>query len=901
LGEFDADGLLSAREPFELSGGEEALIHSLPELGRNLDVDMQRLPFSIRILVENVLRRCDGAAVTADDVVAAASWSASADRSAASIPFVPSRVLHTDATGIPALIDLAAMRDELHRLGLDPELIQPVIPCDLIIDHSIQAGAFGSPDALAINSRMEFERNRERLVFLKWAQSTFRDFRVAPPGVGIVHQVNLERLASVVVARSRPDGVTEVFPDTLLGTDSHTTMINGLGVVGWGVGGLEAEAVMLGQPYLLPTPDVVGCRIDGEMPSGSSATDLVLALTQMLRAHDLVDRIVEFFGPGVKRLSVPDRATIANMAPEYGATMGFFPSDARTLDYLRATDRSPASIDIAARYLEKQGLLADGGGDEVSYSMVLHLDLSTIEPSVAGPFRPQDRQPLRAVSSDYSRRVARRAVAHPAGRDGGAVRDGDVVVAAITSCTSTSNPSLMVAAGLIARNAVSAGLQVRPWVKTTFAPGSRVVTDYLRRAHLLEPMEALGFHVVAYGCTTCIGNSGDLADEVMEQIEDADLDLVAVLSGNRNFQGRTTRFTKYNYLASPALVIAYALAGRIDVDLTTSPLAQRADGADVHLADLWPTTEEIEAVVDRVVVPHDFRSRYASAFTGDEQWAALAHPSGPRYEWDPSSTYFQRPPFLDGFRREAPPSTAMITDARALAVLGDSVTTDDIIPAGGTIAPGSPAGAWLIERGVPPTALNSFTARRGAHDVQIRGVLSNAYLPNHLSSDVPPGMTVHLPTGHASHYFAIAEMYAANNTPVVIFGGERYGTGSSRDWAAKGVALLGVRAVIAKSFERIHRNNLIGTGVLPLEFLPGESLESFGLTGQETFSFLHDGALRPGAVFRARATSDGEADGREFRLRCRLDTPQEVHFFRHGGIVPAILRQVIEAEASRSV
>jgi len=865
---------------------------------------LERLPYSIRVLLESALRQVDGRAIHEQDVRALAAWQPRAS-TRPDVPFLPARVLMQDFTGVPAVVDLAAMRAAVQRLGGDPQRINPQVPVDLVIDHSVQVDFFASPDALLRNAELEFQRNRERYQFLRWAQQAFDHFRVVPPATGIVHQVNLEYLAAVVLTRGRP-GDLIALPDTLVGTDSHTTMVNGLGVLGWGVGGIEAEAVMLGQPLVFPAPDVVGLRLTGRLPEGTTATDLTLTVTQILRRQGVVDKFVEFFGEGLAGLGLPDRATIANMAPEYGATVGFFPVDDETLRYLRLTGRDPQQVDLVERYCKEQGLFRTSGAPEPEYSQVLDLDLGTVEASVDGPKRPQDRLGLRSVQVAF-----RRALSAPTTQGGfglpaeaidrqatvgtngtsAELRQGAVVIAAITSCTNTSNPSVMVAAGLLAQKAVARGLQVKPYVKTSLAPGSRVVTEYLSQAGLLESLARLGFNVVGYGCTTCIGNSGPLSTEVVKAILEADLVVSAVLSGNRNFEGRINPHVRANFLASPPLVVAYALAGTTDIDLSQEPLGQDPAGKPVFLRDLWPTQAEIHEIIERSITPELFRRRYADVFSGNEAWNAVPVSGGALYEWQPDSTYIQEPPFFTDLSPEPPPLED-IHDARVLAVLGDSVTTDHISPAG-AIPVDSPAGRYLVDRGVQPREFNSFGSRRGNDRLMLRGTFGNIRLKNLLVPGVEGGVTLHFPDGQRTTIFEAAERYRVERVPLIVLAGREYGTGSSRDWAAKGTLLLGVRAVIAESFERIHRSNLVGMGVLPLEFLPGDSAAALGLTGQESFSIvgLAD-RLSASASLGVRASKpDGSTI--EFQVRARIDTPVELEYYRNGGILQTVLRSIL--------
>jgi len=925
--------------------------------------DLEHLPYTVKVLLENMLR---GAAtqpdlVRAEDIRALATWDPT-QPAEAELPFMPARVILQDFTGVPCVVDLSAMRDAIAEMGGDPAKVNPLVPADLVIDHSVQVDQFGSDAAFLINVEREYERNGERYALLRWAQQAFKDFRVVPPGTGIVHQVNLEYLADVVSER---DGV--LLPDTLVGTDSHTTMINGLGVVGWGVGGIEAEAALLGQPCYQPMPIVVGFRLDGEMPSGATATDLVLYVTEMLRAHGVVGKFVEFHGPGLSRLGLADRATISNMSPEFGATATLFPVDDETLRYLRMTGRPDEVVARVEAYAKAQGLFRTDDSPEPRFSESLSLDLSTVVPSLAGPRRPQDRVALTDMRASFQAAFPNGLHAHSDGTEhehpgvgvhgprgtvdeasdesfpasdppsytrdprAGAnaeraperhlpatlpadahykaaevrldgqrhsIRTGSVVIAAITSCTNTSNPSVMVAAGLLAQKAVERGLMTKPWVKTSLAPGSRAVTDYLNAAGLMDPLEALRFHLVGYGCTTCIGNSGPLADEIAAAIEENDLVGVAVLSGNRNFEGRIHPLARASYLASPPLVVAFALAGRIDIDLTTEPLGTDAEGKSVMLADIWPSAEEISEVVLKAVSGDVFKRNYASVFDGDDQWRDLPVPAGDRYTWDPASTYVARPPFFDGIA-DGLREPEDVIGARALAVLGDSVTTDHISPAG-SIARTSPAGEWLIANGVELREFNSYGSRRGHHEVMMRGTFANIRLHNLLTPDAEGNVTEHLPSGERMSIFDAAMRYADGGIPLVILAGKEYGSGSSRDWAAKGPMLQGVRAVIAESYERIHRSNLVGMGILPLQFLPGETHSSLGLTGRETFDItgIADG-LRPRMELTVGARGE---DGREirFRVAARLDGEIDVTYLRNGGVLQTVLRRLASANGRDS-
>ena len=915
-----------AQATLPLPGGE-ATYYRLAELERQGLTRLDRLPFSIRILLENALRHAGHGAVTADHVRQIAAWSPKS-RASVEIPFMPARVVLQDFTGVPCVVDLAAMRDAMARLGGDPDRINPVVPCDLVIDHSVQVDHYGTADAFFRNVALEFERNSERYQLLKFAQRAFRNFRVVPPGTGIVHQVNLEYLAPAVQLREQFGQLT-AYPDTLVGTDSHTTMINGLGVVGWGVGGIEAEAVMLGQPYFMLIPEVVGLKLVGRLPVGTTATDLVLTATRLLRQHGVVDKFVEFYGPGLSSLGLADRATIANMAPEYGATVGFFPVDAETIRYLERTGRDPAVVARVEAYCRAQGLFRTDETPDPEFTATLELDLGTVVPSLAGPRRPQDLVPLADLRQSFvtslpglmqatvpaERRAAAEAALSKWAGEGGhtpavaerpavancsldghefELRDGSVVIAAITSCTNTSNPSVMIGAGLLARKAVEKGLVRRPWVKTSMAPGSRVVTAYLEGAGLQSYLDQLGFQTVGYGCTTCIGNSGPLPEPVARVIDDQSLVVAAVLSGNRNFEARIHPQVRANYLASPMLVVAFALLGRVDADLEVTPLGTGRDGQPVYLRDIWPTAGEISDTMAAALRPELFRDRYASVFDGDQEWQELEVPPGSRFAWDPASTYIQDPPFFGGVT----PAVAPLRDVRAarvLAALGDSVTTDHISPAG-AIPKDGPAAQWLLGRGVERRDWNTFGARRGAHDVMMRGTFGNVRIKNALVPGREGNWTEHFPTGEVVSIYDAAMRYATAGTPLVILTGKEYGTGSSRDWAAKGTALLGVRAVIAESYERIHRSNLVGMGVLPLAFLPGQTRQSLGLTGREVIdiSGISTG-LTPGGRVTVVATAD---DGRvtTFEVVARLNSAVELEYLRHGGILPRVLR-MFAAEA----
>jgi aconitate hydratase len=926
-----------ARSSLE-AGGRSYEIHRLDSLADRFDVG--RLPYSIKVLLENVLRLEDGVAVTKEAIEAIAGWDAAAEPSV-EIPFQPARVLMQDFTGVPAVVDLAAMRDAMAEIGGDPEAINPLVDVDLVIDHSVQVDAFGNARAFAVNAEREFERNRERYSFLKWGREAFDNFSVVPPATGICHQVNLEHIAQVVYSRER-DGILQAYPDTLVGTDSHTTMVNGLGVLGWGVGGIEAEAAMLGQPISMLLPQVVGFKLGGELPEGATATDLVLTVTEMLRERGVVSKFVEFFGPGLATLGLADRATIGNMSPEFGSTCAIFPVDAETLRYLELTGRPTETLELVDAYAREQGMFHEAGSPDPAFSDLLELDLGAVVPSIAGPKRPQDRVPLAeakdafleameefdpeagaqlgngvdeandesfpasdppAEDHDDERGKPRPALSGgPVATIGKGSEDaievtledgtsfeldhGRVVIAAITSCTNTSNPSVMVGAGLLARNAVERGLARKPWVKTSLAPGSTVVTDYLEKAGLTRYLDELQFNLVGYGCTTCIGNSGPLPPEISAAVEEKDLAVCAVLSGNRNFEGRINQDVKANYLASPPLVVAYALAGRMDLDLTSEPLGEGSDGEPVYLRDIWPGAAEIKDLVGCSIASEMFTRNYGRVLEGDESWRAVEVPGGDRYTW-PDSTYVRRPSFFEGMPAEAP-GVEPIRGARVLALLGDSITTDHISPAG-AIKKESPAGAWLVEHGVEPRDFNSYGSRRGNHEVMIRGTFANIRLRN-LLVERTGGFTRRFPGGEETTIYDAATAYASEGVPLVVLAGKEYGSGSSRDWAAKGTKLLGVRAVIAESFERIHRSNLIGMGVLPLQFPAGESAETLGLGGAETFDVgdLEDGAAKSVTVTARR--DGGEAV--EFEATVRLDTPNEVSYFRNGGILQAVLRNL---------
>ena len=907
------------------TGGSACTYYSLSKAAEGGAGDVSRLPFSLKIMLENLLRHEDGVTVSAGDVTALVE-SASGGPSEREIAFRPARVLMQDLTGVPAVVDLAAMRDAIRKLGGGADRINPLQDVDLVIDHSVQVDEFGSRRAFAANVDREFDRNQERYLFLKWGQQAFDNFRVVPPGTGIVHQVNLEYLAKVVFAREQ-NGDRVAYPDTLVGTDSHTTMINGLGVVGWGVGGIEAEAAMLGQPVSMLIPSVVGFKMTGALPAGATATDLVLTVTQMLRAHGVVGKFVEFFGPGLDSLSLPDRATIANMSPEYGATVGFFPVDGETLSYMELTGRDPDEIALVEAYSKAQGLFRASDTPDPVLSDSLELDLGTVEPSMAGPRRPQDRVSLSSVKPSFRRELADMLAdenpglstetvsqwvdgnGHAPGELGTLTKKaavdmdgssfelghGSVVIAAITSCTNTSNPAVLAAAGVLARNAVARGLSTRPWVKTSLAPGSQVVTRYLEDMGLLPYLEQLRFHVVGYGCTTCIGNSGPVPAPIGDAVRESDLVAAAVLSGNRNFEGRVNPIVRANYLASPPLVVAYALAGRMDVDLYREPIGTDGDGNDIYLREIWPTPEEVREAVRISVRREMFQSIYADVFTGDDRWADLAATSDESYTWDDASTYVKLPPYFDGMPAE-PPEISDIRGARALAVLGDSVTTDHISPAG-SIPVDSPAGRYLVDRGVAPADFNSYGARRGNHEVLIRGTFANIRLRNRMAPGTEGGWTKTSPGAEPVAIFDAAMEYRASGTPLVVIAGKEYGSGSSRDWAAKGPNLLGVRAVIVESYERIHRSNLLGMGILPLQFEEGESAESLGLTGFETYDIEGiEGGITPRQRVRVRVTA-ANGSTKTLNTVVRIDTPVEVEYYRHGGILQYVLRGLLESGA----
>ncbi|WP_129678010.1 aconitate hydratase AcnA [Candidatus Chloroploca sp. Khr17] len=895
-------------------GEREYEIYRLDALAQQ-GVKLNRLPYSLRILLENLLRTENDRSVTADDIRALAAWQPQAEPDR-EVAFTPARVILQDFTGVPCVVDLAAMRDAMADMGGDPSLINPLQPVELVIDHSVQVDAFGSEAALLINKDLEFERNKERYAFLRWGQTAFQNFKVVPPGNGIVHQVNLEYLARVVFTSDenpRATGPVQAYPDTLVGTDSHTTMINGLGVLGWGVGGIEAEAAMLGQPVSMLIPQVVGFRLTGKLSEGATATDLVLTVTEMLRKHGVVGKFVEFFGPGLAELPLADRATIANMAPEYGATCGIFPVDAETLRYLRFSGRPEERVALVEAYMKAQGLFHDASTPTAEYTSLLELDLATVEPSVAGPKRPQDRVRLSGVNESFHQAVktmiggngnngdfAASGVPLPYADAEHKLHHGSVVIAAITSCTNTSNPSVMVAAGLVAKKAVERGLNTKPWVKPSLAPGSKVVTEYLNKAGLTPYLDAIRFNTVGYGCTTCIGNSGPLPEEVSAAIEQGSLVVASVLSGNRNFEGRVQSEVKANYLMSPPLVVAYALAGRIDMDLTSEALGTDTEGKPVFLRDIWPTQAEVEATIAQAIESDMYRSSYASVFVGDDLWENIAIPTGDRFEWEATSTYVRRPPYFDGMSKAAPTEVQPITGARVLAVLGDSITTDHISPAG-SIKVNSPTGKYLIEHGVTTSEFNSYGSRRGNDEVMVRGTFANIRLRNQLAPGTEGGFAPYLPTGEVMPLYDAAMRYKADGTPLMILAGKEYGSGSSRDWAAKGPYLQGIKAVIAESYERIHRSNLVGMGVLPLQFLPGEHAASLGLIGTETFTVigLPEAIANSFANGRELTVEATREDGSvlTFKALARIDTPQEIQYYIHGGILQYVLRQLLNEAA----
>ena len=871
-------------------GAQTFDIHRLEFLEKQNLTGLPKLPFSLRILLENLLRCEDGRFVHAEDIRALARWKPGAPEK--EIAFMPARVLLQDFTGVPAVVDLATMREAVVKMGGNPKRINPLFPAELVIDHSVQVDNFGSANAFGLNAELEFQRNVERYAFLRWGQSAFHNFKVVPPDTGICHQVNLEYLARVVCAV--PFGTrVEAYPDSVVGTDSHTTMVNSLGVFGWGVGGIEAEAAMLGQPSSMLIPEVVGFRLHGRLREGATATDLVLTVTEMLRKKGVVGKFVEFYGSGLSSLSVPDRATIANMAPEYGATMGFFPVDSETLAYLRFTGRAAEQIALVEAYCKEQMLFRTDETPAPLFNDTLELDLGTVEPTVAGPKRPQDRVPLRQAKTSFTKVVEGTPVKIVPVRNNGDSFDlssGAVVIAAITSCTNTSNPSLMLGAGLLAKKAVERGLHVKPWVKTSLAPGSKVVTDYLQAAGLTPYLDKLNFHLVGYGCTTCIGNSGPLPENIGAAIKENNLIAVAVLSGNRNFEGRIHPLVRANYLASPPLVVAYALAGRMDLDLTTEPLGCDSNGKPVYLREIWPTPQEIESTVRSAVSTSQYSKEYGEVFEGDAHWKSMPIPQGDIYKWDAKSTYIKMPPYFENM----PKTPAVLSDihgARVLAILGDSVTTDHISPAG-SIPADSPAGKYLIANGVKPHEFNSYGARRGNHEVMMRGTFANIRLRNQLAPGTEGGWTLYLPGGEKMSIYDAAVKYREAGVPLVVLAGKEYGSGSSRDWAAKGTRLLGVRAVIAESYERIHRSNLVGMGVLPLEFKSGENRESLGLAGHEIFEIEGVASLSPKKAITVHAKSD-DGKVKTFTASARVDTPEEVSYYQHGGILQYVLRQML--------
>jgi aconitate hydratase len=879
-----------ARETLKVDGREYD-IFALDALEKKGIGAVSRLPFSLKVLLENLLRQEDGRSVRTPEIEALASWKpGSAVRT--EIAFMPARVLLQDFTGVPAVADLAAMRDAMAQLGGDAKKINPLLPAELVIDHSVQVDKFNSGMAFAFNAEMEFQRNIERYGFLRWGQRAFSNFQVVPPDTGICHQVNLEYLARVVFDLEE-NGRTLAYPDSLVGTDSHTTMVNGLGVFGWGVGGIEAEAAMLGQPLSMLIPEVVGFKLHGRLAPGSTATDLVLIVTEMLRKLGVVNKFVEFYGTGLSSLSLPDRATIANMAPEYGATMGFFPIDEETLAYLRFTGRDPQRIRLVEEYAKRQGIFRTDATPDPAYSQTIELDLATVEAALAGPKRPQDRVLLRNAKSAFATAMEGVAPKRAEVQNNGdhfELSNGSIVIAAITSCTNTSNPSLMLGAGLLAKKAIEHGLQRKPWVKTSLAPGSKVVTDYLDAAGLTPYLDQLGFQLVGFGCTTCIGNSGPLPEPIGAAIKETGLVAVSVLSGNRNFEGRIHPLVRANYLASPLLVVAYALAGRMDVDISSDAIGADRAGKPVYLRDIWPSPSEIEQTVRAAVKTHMYSKEYGEVFRGDDRWRSLPIPEGSLYDWNAQSTYIARPPFFDGMPKE-PAAPADIRNARVLAVLGNSVTTDHISPAG-SIQPDGPAGRYLMEHGVRPVDFNSYGARRGNHEVMVRGTFANIRLRNQLAPGTEGGVTLHLPDGEAMSIYDAAMRYQKEGVPLVVIAGKEYGAGSSRDWAAKGPLLLGVRAVIAESYERIHRSNLVGMGILPLEFEPGQTPASLGLTGRETFSFEGIAPLAPRKKLTVHAKDDS-GKLTTFQTIARADTPEEVAYYQHGGILRYVLRQML--------
>jgi aconitate hydratase len=879
-------------------GADTVSFYSLPALEKEFP-GVAKLPYSLKILLENLLRREDNAFVKTADIRALASWAADGAKGAEKeISFMPARVLLQDFTGVPCVVDLAAMRDGIVALGGDPQKVNPLQPVELVIDHSVQVDHFGTANALALNGDLEYHRNRERYVFLRWGQTAFRNFRVVPPETGIVHQVNIEYLARVVCLE-QADGGLLAYPDTVFGTDSHTTMVNGLGVVGWGVGGIEAEAAMLGQPSSMLIPPVLGYRLKGKLPEGATATDLVLTITEAIRKKGVVGKFVEFFGPGLANLTIADRVTLGNMCPEYGSTVAIFPIDDMTLEYLRLTGRDAKQIALVEAYARAQGLFSTANSPEATYSETMELDLSSVVPSLAGPRRPQDRVSLSKAKPSFASALVELKKGVKAAAGGGTavatetqLEDGSVVIAAITSCTNTSNPSVMIGAGLVAKKAVERGLTRKPWVKTSLAPGSKVVTDYLKKAGLDTYLDQIGFNLVGYGCTTCIGNSGPLPDEISAEINERGLVVASVLSGNRNFEGRIQQDVRANYLASPPLVVAYALAGSMNIDISTEPLGTGKDGKPVYLKDVWPTELEIQQAMLHAVTSEAFRQQYASVFEGDARWQKLPVPTGANFNWEGDSTYVRKPPFLEGLSMTPAPLTDL-RDARALAVLGDSITTDHISPAG-NIKANSPAGKYLVEHGVDPKDFNSYGARRGNHEVMMRGTFANTRIKNQMVPGIEGGVTAYLPGGDVMPIYDAAMRYQQAGVPLVVIAGKEYGSGSSRDWAAKGTMLLGVKAVIAESYERIHRSNLVNMGVLPLQFKAGENAATFGLTGREVFSFAGAGAaLKPRADVTVTATAD-DGSAKTFTVMARIDTPEEIVAFSHGGILPYVLRQLVK-------
>ncbi|MEL7448637.1 MAG: aconitate hydratase AcnA [Pseudomonadota bacterium] len=885
------DHLLNARSTLEAGGREYAYFR----LSALEGTGYARLPYSLKVLLENLLRHYDGVDVTDDDILAVANWDPTAEPSQ-EIAFTPARVILQDFTGVPAIVDLAAMRDAVVKLGHDPAAINPLSPAELVIDHSVQVDQYGTPQSLAANNRIEFGRNEERYSFLRWGQSAFENFKVVPPNTGIVHQVNLEYLARVVFD-AQNNGQRMAYPDTLVGTDSHTTMINGLGVLGWGVGGIEAEAAMLGQAITMLVPQVVGMKLTGKLPEGATATDLVLTVTEILRNTGVVGKFVEFLGDGLDGLPLADRATLGNMSPEFGSTCAMFPVDEETLRYLRLSGRDEQQVALVEGYAKAQGMWREAGAPEAEYSQLIELDLGTIEPSIAGPKRPQDRIPLRSARKTFDDLMAKAPAAKssevPVSMDGESfdLPNGSVLIAAITSCTNTSNPAVMVAAGLLARNAHERGLTSKPWVKTSLAPGSKVVTNYLDQAGLMDDLRALGFFTVGYGCTTCIGNSGPLKPEIAEAVTSNDLVGCSVLSGNRNFEGRIHPLVQMNFLASPPLVVAYALAGSLSVDLYNDPLGNGSDGKPVYLRDIWPDQSEVQETILNTIDSKMFSSSYKSVFAGDDNWNSLVVPEGKSYAWSDASTYVKNPPYFEGMTMDPEP-VGDIHGARALALLGDSVTTDHISPAG-SIAPDSPAAAYLESEGVVRKDFNSYGSRRGNHEVMMRGTFANIRLRNQLAPGTEGGWTRHIPSGDQLSIFDAAQRYKAEGTPLVVIAGAEYGTGSSRDWAAKGTLLLGVKAVIAQSYERIHRSNLIGMGVLPLQFMDGQTAVSLGLDGSESFDIT--GIADGGDTVAVVATPDGGEPVR-FSARVRIDTPKERDYYRHGGILHYVLRQIASTD-----